>query len=64
VVWWYDGRRLHSLSGDDRRGQRGAGATIRGSGGPVAGLAAWLKGIPGVDDVSIKAFLVPPASAL
>jgi serine/threonine protein kinase len=62
VVWSYDGRRLHPRTGDDRRGQRSAGATIRGSGSPIAELAAWLKGIPGVDDVAIKAFRVPPAS--
>jgi hypothetical protein len=62
VVWWYDGRRLRPLTGDDSRGQRGAGATIRGSGGPVADLAAWLEGRPGVDDVAIKAFVVPPAA--
>jgi hypothetical protein len=62
VVWWYDGRRLHPLTGDGLIGQRDAGATIRGGGGPAAELAAWLKGIPGVDDVAIKAVLVPPPS--
>jgi serine/threonine protein kinase len=60
VVWWYDGRRLSALTGDDRKGQRGQGATIRGGGIAVAGLAVWLKEIPGVDDVAVKAFLVPP----
>jgi hypothetical protein len=62
VVWSYDGRRLRPLTGEDLGDQRGAGATIRGGGGPVAELAAWLKRIPGVDDVAIKAFPVPPAS--
>jgi serine/threonine-protein kinase len=60
AVWWSDGRRLRLLTDDQVGGQRAQGATIRG-GGPVAELAAWLKGIPGVDGVAIKAFPVPPA---
>jgi hypothetical protein len=62
VVWWYDGQQLHLLTADPGKGRRAQGATIRGGGGPVAELAAWLKGIPGVEDVAIKAFFVPPPS--
>jgi hypothetical protein len=62
VVWWSDGRRLRPLTRDHPRAQRGAGATVRGGGTVVADLAGWFKGIPGVDDVAIKAVFVPPAS--
>ena len=62
VVWWYDGRRLSSLTGADLKSQRGQGATVRGGGTALAELASWLKADPGVDAVAIKAFPVPPVS--
>jgi hypothetical protein len=61
VVWWYDGQHLRLLSADHAYVPRGQGAAIRGGGGSVAKLAAWLKAIPGVDVVAIKAFWVPQA---
>ena len=59
VVWSDDGRQLAALTVDRVNGERGAGATIRGGGAAVAELAGWLRAIPGVDAVVVKAFPVP-----
>jgi hypothetical protein len=61
VIWWYDGQQLRLLTADHAQVPRAQGATIRG-GGPIAKLAAWLKAIPGIDDVAIKAFRVPAST--
>jgi serine/threonine protein kinase len=60
VVWWHDGRGLASLTFDDPTGLRGKGALGRSHGTPVARLADWLRAIPGIDDVAVKAFSVLP----
>jgi hypothetical protein len=62
VVWWHDGQSLAPLTSSDPTGTRGKDAPIRGGGNAVAILAAWLRGIPGVDAVAVKAFPVPPAT--
>jgi Protein kinase domain len=61
IVWSDDGRQLAALTVDRANGERGAGATIRGGGAAVAELAAWLRAIPGIDVVVVKAFPVPLA---
>jgi len=61
VVWLDDGQSLTPLTAGDPTGTRGKDALIRGGGSPVAELAAWLRAIPGVDAVAVKAFPVPPA---
>jgi hypothetical protein len=62
VVWCDDGQRLSALTAESASGQRGAGARSRGGGAAVADLAAWLRAVPGIDTVVIKAFLVPPVA--
>lgn len=62
VVWSDDHERLSALSADRANGERGSGARIRGGGAAVADLAAWLRAVPGVDAVVIKAFPVPPSA--
>jgi len=61
VVWLDDGRSLTPLTAGDPTEMRGKDAPIRGGGNAVADLTAWLRAIPGVDAVAVKAFLVPPA---
>ena len=51
-----------ALLADDTAGTRGKGAKARDSGAPVAKLASWLRGLPGVDAVTLEAFPVEPAS--
>jgi len=62
VVWSYDGAWLAPLTAGDPTGTRGKDAPIRG-GSPVGNLAEWLRAVPGVDAVAVKAFPVPPAPA-
>ena len=62
VVWWHDGEWLVPLTRDDPTGSRGKGAPRRGDSGPIDRLAEWLRAVPGVDAVAIKAFPVPRAS--
>ena len=62
VVWLDDNRGLRPLLPEAARLDRGKGATARDSGGPVAKLASWLRGLPGVDAVALEAFSVEPAS--
>jgi hypothetical protein len=62
VVWQVDGQGLQPLLADDPSGTRGKGVKARGAGGPAARLASWLRGLPGVDVVTLEAFPVEPAS--
>ena len=62
VVWRDDGHGLQPLLSDDNAGTRGKGAKARDSGAPAAKLASWLRGLPGVDAVTLEAFPVEPAS--
>ena len=62
VVWRDDGESVWPLLADDTPGTRGKGAKARSSGEPVARLASWLRGVPGVDAVTLEAFSVEPAS--
>jgi len=62
VVWRDDDQGLQPLLADDPAGTRGKGVKARGSGGPVAKLASWLRALPGVDVVTLEAFPVEPAS--
>ena len=62
VVWRDDDQGLQPLLADDSAGTRGKGVKARGSGGPAAKLASWLRGLPGVDAVTLEAFPVEPAS--
>ncbi len=59
VVWLCDGQHLAALTVDGGLGERGSGARIRGGGAAVADLAAWLRAVPGIDGVLVKAFPVP-----
>jgi len=61
VVWRDDGHGLQTLLADDTAGTRGKGAKARVSGEPVAKLASWLRGLPGIDAVTLEAFPVEPA---
>jgi hypothetical protein len=45
----------------DTGSTRGKGAKARDSGAPAAKLANWLRGLPGVDAVTLEAFPVQPA---
>ena len=62
VVWRDDEQGLQPLLAGDAAGTRGKGVKARGSGGPAAKLASWLRGLPGVDAVTLEAFPVEPAS--
>jgi|GEM_PF-1876354 len=62
VVWRDDDQGLQPLLADDPAGTRGKGVKARGSGGPTAKLASWLRGLPGVDVVTLEAFPVEPAT--
>jgi hypothetical protein len=62
VVWRDDGQGLEPLLAADTAGTRGKGAKARDSGEPAAKLASWLRGLPGVDLVTLEAFPVEPAS--
>jgi hypothetical protein len=62
VVWRDDGQGLQALLADDSAGTRGKGFKARGSGAPAAELASWLRGLPGVEVVTVEAFSVEPAS--
>ena len=61
VVWRDDGQGLQPLLSDDNAGTRGKGVKARDSGEPAAKLASWLRGLPGVDAVTLEAFSVEPA---
>jgi hypothetical protein len=61
VVWWDDGQRLAALAASGGGVERGSGARIRGGGAAVADLARWLRAVPGIDLVAVKAFQVSPA---
>jgi hypothetical protein len=62
VVWRDDGQGPEPLLADDGGLTRGKGAKARDSGGPAAKLASWLRGLPGVDVVTLEAFPVEPAA--
>jgi serine/threonine protein kinase len=62
VIWLDDGAGLQPLMADQTTGTRGKGAKVRDSGGPAAKLASWLRGLPGVDAVTVEAFPVEPAA--
>jgi serine/threonine protein kinase len=61
VVWRDEGQGLEPLRADDAGLTRGKGAKARDFGGPAAKLATWLRGLPGVDVVTLVAFPVEPA---
>jgi serine/threonine protein kinase len=61
VVWRDDGLGLQPLLADDPAETRGKGAKARDSGEPAAKLAGWLRGLPGIDAVTVEAFPVEPA---
>jgi hypothetical protein len=50
------------LLADDGAGARGKGARARQPSEPAAKLANWLRGLPGVDAVTLEAFPVEPAA--
>ena len=60
VVWRDDGEGLHPLVDDKPTGTRGKDADTRGFEEPVVKLASWLRGLPGVDVVTLEAFSVEP----
>jgi serine/threonine protein kinase len=62
VVWRDDDEGLVPLIADDGAGTRGKGAKARDSGGPANKLASWLRGLPGVDAVTVEAFPVERAA--
>src|SRR5208337_4300015 len=62
VVWRDDDQGLQPLLADDPAGTRGKGFKARGSGGPVAKLASWLRALPGVDVVTVEAVPAEPAT--
>jgi hypothetical protein len=62
VVWRDDDQGLQPLLANDPFGARGKGFKGRGSGGSAALLGSWLRGLPGVDAVTLEAFPVVPAS--
>lgn len=62
VVWRDDEEGLVPLVADDGVGTRGKGAKARDSGGPARKLASWLRGLPGVDAVTVEAFPVERAT--
>jgi hypothetical protein len=62
VIWRDDGLGPQPLFADDNAATRGKGARARDSGEPVAKLASWLRGLPGIDVVTLEAFSVEPAS--
>jgi hypothetical protein len=62
VIWFDDGAGLQLLMADETTGTRGKGAKARDSGEPAAKLASWLRGLPGVDAVTVEAFPVEPAT--
>ncbi len=62
VVWRDDGQGPLPLLDDDPAGSRGKGVKARGAGEPAAKLATWLRGLPGVEVVTLEAFPVEPAS--
>ncbi len=62
VVWLADNQGLQPLVADDTAGTRGKGVKARGSGGPAANLASWLRSLPGIDTAAVEAFAVEPAS--
>jgi serine/threonine protein kinase len=62
VVWRDDGQGLQPFLAEDFAGTRGKGAKARDAGEPTAKLASWLRGLPGVDAVTVEAFPVEPGS--
>jgi hypothetical protein len=61
VIWRADDLGLQPLLADDTAGTRGKGVKARGSGGPAANLASWLRGLPSVDAVTLEAFPIEPS---
>jgi serine/threonine protein kinase len=62
IVWRDDDQGLQPLLAYETAGTRGKGVTARESGAPAAKLASWLRGLPGIDAVTLEAFPVEPAS--
>ena len=62
VVWRDDGEGVWPIVAEDTARTRGKGAKARGAGEPIAKLASWLRGVPGVDAVTLEAFSVQPAA--
>jgi hypothetical protein len=62
IVWRDDSQDLRPLLADDRTSARGKDVKARVSGSPSARLATWLRGLPGVDLVTLEAFPVEPAT--
>ncbi len=58
VVWWSDGRTIDTFQAGKKIDDRNTGYRSRGARGAVADLAEWLKGLPDVDAVQVKAFAV------
>jgi hypothetical protein len=62
VIWRDDNLGLQPLLANDPTGSRSKGFQGRGSGGAAARLASWLRGLPGVDAVTLEAFPIIPGS--
>jgi serine/threonine protein kinase len=62
VVWRDDGEGPQPLLPDDSAVTRSKGAQALGPEQPLARLATWLRGRPGVDLVTLEAFAVEPAA--
>jgi serine/threonine protein kinase len=61
VIWRDDGEGLQPLMADETAGTRGTGVKAVGTSASVLRLASWLRGLPGVDVVTLEAFPVEPA---
>ena len=62
VDWLDEGQSPQALLADNPAGVPGKDVKAPRSGGPVAELARWIRGLPGVDAVTLIAFPVEPAS--
>ncbi len=62
VVWHNDDLGPQPLLANAPAGTRAKGSKTRGSGEPAAKLAIWLRGLPGIDAVTLEAFPVEPAA--
>jgi serine/threonine protein kinase len=62
VVWRDDGESLQPLIAGGPANTRGKDARARGAEESVAKLSSWLRGLPGVDAVTLEAFPIEPAA--